>query len=382
MPRTRLAEGFLEIGSKTCGVNAAAPCFAIRAALVTIAAEELFLGFYISEARNINSVGAITEFVFVFVAGNDAVGAAAHDVIHKVAAKLAAGIGETIGKFRSRGVQQNTRGFKGRGVKKKDAAAKFERFLGLAVNHAHAGNFPRAWVKDQAVDHTVRAESHAAGFFSRGQRGIQAAEIGAGNAPAVTNSAVVARSAATMDARQYGGTPDGHHAAIVETFWQSVFDHEFGTGHFHGREEFAVGQLRQTFGLAAYSYEILSVLVPGLDVLVADGPIGGDSVAYVGFEIQVAKTIALTAPHDGLAANLAAANPGEWLVRVGDVGGVEIVDKKFAGVFITRVITLALNFLSSEALVTIIPAAILQLPRGNMLDVVLFRNDRATGFQQ
>src|ERR1700719_4272151 len=126
MPRARLAECRLEIGSETCRVNAARPAFAVRAALVPIAAKELLLRFYISEPRNINSVGAIAEFIFVFVTGNHTVSATTHDVIHKIVAKLAASIGETAGKFRSRGVQQNARGFKSRGVKKKNAAAKFQ----------------------------------------------------------------------------------------------------------------------------------------------------------------------------------------------------------------------------------------------------------------
>src|ERR1700719_2879289 len=162
-----------------------------------------------------------------------------------------------------------------------------------------------------------------------------------------------------MDAGQYRGTPDGHHAAVVEIFRQSIFDHEFGAGHFHRRQEFAVRKLGQPFGLAADADEILHVVVPGLDVLVADGPVGGNSVAEVGFEIQIAKTIALAAPHDGLAAYLSSTNPSERLVRVGGVGIIEIVDKKFAGVFITRVITLALNFLRADALLAVLPAAIL-----------------------
>ena len=90
----------------------------------------------------------------------------------------------------------------------------------------------------------------------------------------------------------------------------------------------------------------------------------------------------MTAPHDGLAANLASANPSERLVSIGGVGIVEIVDEKFAGVFIARVITLALDFLCFEALLAIIPAAILQFPGGNMLDVVLFRDDGAAGLEQ
>ena len=107
--------------------------------------------------------------------------------------------------------------------------------FGLAIDHADAGYFASVGIKDQTVHHAVRAESHATGFFGGGERGIQAAEIRAGDATAVANSTVVAGGAAAMNASQYGGAADGHHAAVVETFWQGFLDDEFGAGHFHGR---------------------------------------------------------------------------------------------------------------------------------------------------
>src|ERR1700722_7503055 len=201
MPRAGLAKCVLEISSEARGVDAARPAFAIRAALVTVATKEKFLGFNISETRNVYAVGSITEFLFVFVTGNDAVGAGAHDVVHKIVAKFATGIGETVGKFGSRGIQQDARGFKSGGVQKKNTAAKFERLFGLAVDHAHAGDFASVGIKDEAVDHAVRTKRHPTGFFRRGERGIQTAEVGAGDATAVANSAVMTSSAAAMHAR-------------------------------------------------------------------------------------------------------------------------------------------------------------------------------------
>src|SRR5450631_1702449 len=173
-----------------------------------------------------------------------------------------------------------------------------------------------------------------------------------------------------MDAGQNGGAADGHHAAVVEILGQGVFDDVLSAGHFHGRQKLAVGKLRQAFGLAAYADEIFYVIVPGLDVFVTDGPIGRDAVAEIGFEIEIAEAIALAAPHDGLAADLAAANPGKRLAGIGGVGIFEIVDEKFGGILVASVVALALDFLRFDALVAIIPAAIFQLPGGDVLDVI------------
>ena len=101
MPSAGFAKSVFEIGTEAGGVYAARPAFTRGAALITVTAEKRLLGFDISEARNLDAVGAIAKFVFVFVAGNDAVGAAAHDVVHQVAAQFAAGVGEAIGEFGS-----------------------------------------------------------------------------------------------------------------------------------------------------------------------------------------------------------------------------------------------------------------------------------------
>jgi len=65
----------------------------------------------------------------------------------------------------------------------------------------------------------------------------------------------------------------------------------------------------------------------------------------------------LAAPHDGLAADLAAANPGERLAFVDGERIFEVVDEKLRRVFIASVIALALDFLGAFALFAFVPAA-------------------------
>src|SRR5207245_2788697 len=120
-------------------------------------------------------------------------------------------------------------------------------------------------------------------------------------------------------------------------------------GQRHRRQEFSVRQLRQPFGLAAHSDEVLHVVIPRSDVLVADGPINGDPFARIGLKIQVAPAIALPAPHDGPAAHVPAANPQEGLVRRRRVGVFLVVYEELARPFVQRVAFFLNRLLVSHA---------------------------------
>ena len=96
------------------------------------------------------------------------------------------------------------------------------------------------------------------------------------NSSAVTNAAVVAGSAPFVHAREHSGAADGHHA-VVEMFGHRRPDVLLDAGHFHRRQKFSVGQLRQTFRLAADAGEFLHVVVPGRDVRITDRPVNGDA---------------------------------------------------------------------------------------------------------
>src|SRR2546429_2024015 len=70
------------------------------------------------------------------------------------------------------------------------------------------------------------------------------------------------------------------------------------------------------------------IVVPRSDVRVADWPVDGDPVFQVGFEIEIAPAVALPSPGDGLAADLAAANPGKMFSRIEGVGIFLVVYEK------------------------------------------------------
>src|ERR1035438_4170728 len=110
---------------------------------------------------------------------------------------------------------------------------------------------------------------------------------------------------------EHGGAADGHNA-VVEILGETVAEIELRAIHFHGRQEMAVRQVRQTFGLAADTGEIFYIAVPGLDIGVADGPIYGVSFFQVGFEVEIAPAIALASPGNRFSADLASANPREF----------------------------------------------------------------------
>ena len=136
-----ILRAFLNSAPKPSMEHAARPAFAAAAALVAVAAEKFLLfGFHVAEARNVNAVGAIAEGHFVFMAGHDAAGAGAHVVIHEVVAEFAAAVGEAVGKFRSRGIEQDARGLERGSAKKKMRALNSSAFFGLRVDDAHAGD--------------------------------------------------------------------------------------------------------------------------------------------------------------------------------------------------------------------------------------------------
>src|SRR5215470_2627282 len=148
---------------------------------------------------------------------------------------------------------------------------------------------------------------------------------------------------------------------------ERVFKIELDARHFHGRKEFAVGKLRQAFGLAADAGEFFHVVIPGSNVGIANRPIDGDSIFQVGFEIEIAPAIALAAPGDRLSADLASANPGKMFSWIGGIGILDVVDEELVRELIARVIALALNMLGALAFGAIVPAAVLEFPDGNVL---------------
>src|SRR5690349_8065894 len=205
--------------------------------------------------------------------------------------------------------------FQRRRTEKYNVRGEFEDLACLAINNANTRYAARLGIEDEAVHDAVRAQGHSASFFRSGKGRIDAVEVGARDAAAFAWPAVVTGHAAVMLACEDRGTADRHAPLVTKIFLHGVFHVQLGAIHLHGRKEFAVGKLGKSLGLARDAYELLDVVVPRLDVAVANRPIDSDPVASVGFKVEIAPPITLAPPHDGAATDLASANPAIWLVR-------------------------------------------------------------------
>src|SRR5258708_6704436 len=221
---------------------------------------------------------------------------------------------------------------------------KFQNRARLRVDHAYAGRSPRAPVKANAVHNAIWPERHASRLFCRGQGGVYAAEVRPRDASSFTRTAVVASRPIAMILGKNGHTPYCQDALPPEMFRNRIPDCHLCAVKLHGRKEFTVGQLRKSQRLAADSDEIFHVVVPWRYICVADRPINCNSLAKVRFEIQVAPSVNLAAPHYGAPTHLPSSDPPERLARLGRVGMLFVAYKKLCRPFIAGVAG-ALNLL-------------------------------------
>ncbi len=169
-PRTRHFERVFEFNADSGLRGVGRPPVAASATLITIAADEfLLLGFYVAEARDVDAVRTIAERHFVFVTRHFAACARAHVVIHEVVAEFAAAIGETVGKFGSRGIEEDARGLQRGSTNEKDARLEFERGLRLRIDDANTTDAASLRIEDETVNDAVRANREPPGFLRGGE---------------------------------------------------------------------------------------------------------------------------------------------------------------------------------------------------------------------
>jgi len=168
--------------------------------------------------------------------------------------------------------------------------------LCLSVDNTHTDDASCLRIEDETVNDAELPHRQLTGCLSRGQRRVQAAEVGARDAAASARSAVVAGRAAAMRLRKDRRAADGQ-SAVGKLLCNHVAHVQLGAVHLHRRKELAIGQLGQILRLAADTDEVLHVVVPGLDIPVADGPVDGDAVLEIALEVYIAPAVALAAPH-------------------------------------------------------------------------------------
>ena len=190
-------------------------------------------------------------------------------------------------------------------------------------------------VQLHVAHHRVRDEGQPSGGRGRRQRAGGARVVGAGRAPAAAGAAVVAGRTSTHGRGEDRRAPDGEGAP--ELLLERLARDHLAAVERHGRQEHAVGKLRDAFGLSADADEALDPVVVGRELGVLERPVRSEAVAARRLHVVVADAVALTAPHDRLAAHVPAADPGERAVLGRRVRAVVVVDEQVVRVLVALV---------------------------------------------
>ena len=204
----------------------------------------------------------------------------------------------------------------------KDDPGPIDRTLtGPRVDNPHAGYPLLRRVILERFDDAVAFKGEVAGGPGHGQGDGLGREIGAVRAPTMALTAVLtARSALLRHVPgQVGHAADREHAA-VELAGEHIAQPLFTDVERHGRLKLAVGKLLESERLAADADGLLDVAVPGLHVVVADGPVDAVPVRPVGLEVLLRPAVGLASPDQRLAADDRRTHPVERFVLVVNVG--------------------------------------------------------------
>src|SRR5690606_9404879 len=333
-PGTRLKNHVLQLFADHAGGCIARPP---RGTLVTKTAQITFLfGFfvYVGKARNVKAVRTTPGIIFVFHTRQHTRGAHTIVVVHQVMAQLTTVVTQAVREALGTAVKQNGSGADGAGVTENNARADFQLLTGFCILNLHARCLASFRVVDNFVNNAVGANGQQAGFFGDRQSGRETAEIGTKRAaaPAAVASQTLAALALVhlgIIFTEVGDTTGSDHATGI--LLGHRFTHVlFGAVEREGLEELAIRHLLQAFGLARNPHKGFNLVVPGFDIGVANRPIDGDTFFFVGFKIDVAPAVAVTAPHDGPATHMMPANPVKALVFIVGVF-VVFVDPVFVG---------------------------------------------------
>ena len=330
---------------------------------------------HVAKTRDVDAVGAIAERRLVRERLRSAAGARAVVVVHDELAEHPAGVREAVGERGVFGIEQEPHRLDRRRAEEHDLARELRFVARDRVDHAHAGRAALLWVVEHFGDDAVGQQREVARRARRGERRRDAAEVRVGDATLFARATVVASETSVVILRENRDASDREHALAVERL------HDLGSrvflddGHLHGREKDSVGQLRQPFVRAAHADEPLHVLVPRRDVRVANWPVVAVAVSCIRFEIEIAPAVDLTSPHDRAAADLTSAQPVEGRVVGRRVRIVRVLDEELVPDLVAGVAA-ALHRILALHLLAVAHAAVVHLPRLDVLDVVDARIDR------
>lgn len=209
-----------------------------------------------------------------------------------------------------RGVEQNIGRTNGRGAQEDDLGVVINLLASLGIDDAHTGCAGGIGVVDEISDDGVGPQDKVA----RGIGSREGGAVGGKVRPVRTaTDAAIARLAVGATIVRDGEVGDAANNATTigersGDFSGGMF---FDAAQFQGREECAVGELRQAFAGAGDTSEFFDVVIPRGEVGVADGPIDAVAVLGVGLEVEIAPAIGLATPVEGATSHVIAPHPVE-----------------------------------------------------------------------
>ena len=252
--------------------------------------------------------------------------------------------------------------------------------LRVLIYESDAFGFARVGVHDDVACYGVRPERHPSGLRRCGKRRAGTAEVRTRCAASLTVSAIVTRRAPVVFLRQYCRAAY-REAAVFPSFFNRPFQQPFAAGEFHSGQELPVRQSWVIFIIPAHADELFDAVVIGRKLGVSDGPVIAVPIVACGFQLVIRQPVALAAPHNRAASDVAASNPVERFFVSRRVWVINVVNKELMAVLVARV-TLRLHGLAfAEHRRVAELAAILHLVRPLVLCEVFHRVELAARFQ-
>ena len=293
-------------------------------------------------------------------------GARVGEVHHQELAEQAARVAKSAGVLPRRRVEEDAHRLEHLRADDHGTRPQLVDLPGGAVDVADARRAVALGIHQHLVDHRVGNQRGLARLHRIGDGGERRVEIRVRHAPALAWTTVVAACASVDRGREVGRAADRHQP--VEARLHAIAQRALGARHRHRRQVHAVGQHRESLGLARDADVALHDLVVRRQVRVPDRPVHADPVVRRRLEVQIAEAVALTPPHVGAPAHQSRPpHPRERLVAR-EVRLLQVVDEEVRVPLVARVGLRLLRLQARER--PLAAPAIRQRRRGDVLPVV------------
>src|SRR5437867_11584633 len=250
-------------------------------------------------------------------------------------AEYAAGIGETIGILRRRGIEQNANGLLRLRTQDYDAGKNLAGLTSVAVDVENTAGAVALGIHQDFVSHGDRDKRAIVGGTSVGHGAEHGVKVKMRQAATFAGAAEVARLAAVNRLGEIGIARK--HNGASEFFLDAIAEKSFLASERNGRLKMAVGEMLKALGGAGDTDIFFDEIVVGLDVFVAERPVFTKTIQRSRLEIPIAKAQAYAAPNVGATTGHSnAAHPVEGLVGGRCIRFFEIVGKPFVRIFVAN----------------------------------------------